>query len=91
MLVKSHGKYASVSDFVACSGRIGIAKVHNGSQVCTDHYNDLFSYLVHIVCLIAKDDKTTRERCMGLLNELLEAYYLDMNMIKVLYPDIFDK
>ena len=66
--------------------------VHGISHVCTDHYNDVFSYLIHVVCRIAKDQPSGREGCVELLNSVLvEGGMLDGGMVKELYPDVFSE
>ena len=80
-------KYTSVSKRVESEGMIGVSFVHRSSHVCTDHYGNVFSYLVHIICNIAKDQPSKREECMALLDGIPGE--VNRCAIEKLYPDVF--
>ena len=66
--------------------------MHGGNRVCTDHYNEVFSCLIHVVCCIANDDPSKRQDCIKLVKSVAsEGGELNMDALKALYPDVFSE
>lgn len=78
-----------ISEFICRFGRIPtLAKIHGGSQVCTDHYDATISYLFHLVFLSVRHRPEARDGCKMLLGKYSNNLIADE--LKEHYEDVLE-
>ena len=65
-----------------------ISSLHGTNKICTDHINDIVSYLIHFMCLAVEVDSNIYSSCFDLLMEFDRCNKLNTALLQDLYPGI---